>query len=126
MNETPNGMIREDKQEKIDPLDYTTPHNELRYAAHMFKGAKVHGSGNWKNGGYGLLNWVKSARRHLLAMEYIALDLPVPEVLGGDNEDHPAALRFASEGFMNEQRLLDTLANRLQNAFKRPETNETP
>lgn len=108
MKVTPNGMVREDKQLKLDPLDYTTPQNELRYARHMHKGALRHGSGNWKKGGLGLINWVKSARRHLLAMEYQANGLPVPSEIGGDGEDHAAALRFNAEGFMNEQ-ALDTL-----------------
>lgn len=105
MKKTKNGMVREDKVQKIDPIDYTTPQNESRYAHHMHKGAQKHGAGNWKKGGYGLLNWVKSARRHLLAMEYQALGLPIPIELGGDGEDHAAALRFNAEGFMNEQAL---------------------
>lgn len=104
MNETPNGMKREDKSGKINFLDYTTPENEMRYGRHMLKGAIKHGSGNWKKGAYGLQHWCESAERHLKAMWFIAQGLPVPPELESEpGEDHAAALRFNAEGFMNEQ-----------------------
>ena len=96
-------MKRETKQDKLQFQEYTTPENEIRYAKHMLIGAKKHGSENWKKGGYGLLNWCKSLRRHVLAMEFIAMGLPVPPELGEPGEDHAAAARFNIEGFMHEE-----------------------
>lgn len=89
-------MVREDKAGKYDHIDYTDPFVDERYAEHMRKGALVHGSANWKKGGYGKINYLKSLERHLK-------ELQKHELYGTPlDEDHAAAIRFNITGYMYE------------------------
>ena len=94
MKQTPNGMKREDKNEKINHLSYTTAHNLERYGKHMKLGEVKHGRSNWKKGGYDREEWLESMQRHLL----LAWE-------GDTSEDHLAAIRFNVEGAMHQEYL---------------------
>ena len=95
MRKTVKGMIREDKNDKYRWFDYEHPAVEKRFAEHMLKGAKKHGSGNWKKGGYELREWLESAQRHLRQK--------LAELEGIEkttDEDHLASVRFNINGAM--------------------------
>lgn len=111
MHETENGMLREDKAQKPNYLDYFTPEVMERYGRHMKKGEIKHGRGNWKKGGYPKHEYLESAFRHLLALWK-----------GDTSEDHAAALLFNAVGFMHEEHLKDTLKTRLD-ALQSPQTH---
>ena len=102
MKETPNGMVREDKQSKPNYLDYFEPHVIERYGKHMKAAEARHGRGNWKKGGYPKLEYLESAFRHFMGLWK-----------GDTSEDHAAALLFNIIGYMHEEHLQDTIANRL-------------
>ena len=99
MNETENGMKREVKDDKLNFLDYFTPHVLKRYAAHMKKN-EHHGRGNWKKGGYPVHEYLESNMRHLVA----AWENIGDHGYEGD-EDHLAAQMFNIVALMNEQHL---------------------
>lgn len=96
MKETSTGMVRESKDEKLNHLSYTTPHNIERYGRHMKLGEIKHGRSNWKKGSYPKEEWLESMMRHLmLAWE------------GDESEDHISAIRFNCEGLMHQEYLED-------------------
>lgn len=92
--QTDNGMVRENKDEKLNHLSYTTPENMERYARHMKAGEIAHGRSNWKKGGYPKEEYLESAMRHLLALWR-----------GDTSEDHASGVRFNMEGYMHEEHL---------------------
>lgn len=94
MIETPNGMVREDKGEKLNHLSYHTPYTLERYAKHMKHGELKHGRANWQKGGYPKEEALESAMRHLLALW-----------AGKTDEDHAAACMFNLNVYMNEEYL---------------------
>jgi hypothetical protein len=111
MNETSNGMKREDKSEKLNHLSYWTAFALKRYGAHMKKGEVTHGRGNFQKGGMNHLDYLESIQRHLIAA-WEHLDDDCYE----GSEDHLAAIIFNAQALMNEQHLKDTLANELKRA----------
>jgi hypothetical protein len=94
MIETPNGMIREDKDYKLNYLSYFTPYTLERYATHMKKGEIKHGRRNWQKGGYPKDEALESAMRHLLSLWS-----------GDKTEDHASATIFNMLVYMNEEHL---------------------
>jgi len=92
MDETQNGMLRENKAQKLNYLDYLDPGVLERYARHMKKGELKHGRGNWKKGGYPLSEFLESMARHLFSLWADKTD-----------EDHASALLFNVIAFMKEQ-----------------------
>ena len=100
MKRTSKGMLREDKSQKLNYLDYLDPHVLERYARHMKKGELAHGRGNWKKGGYPLEEYLESAFRHFVAL-WANIERSGPLV--GSDEDHAAALMFNIVAFMREQ-----------------------
>lgn len=99
MLETPHGMKREDKKEKLNHLSYWSPHALHRYALHMKKGEQTHGRFNWAKGGYPELEYLESAMRHLLAAwEHLEANNGIVE-----GEDHLAAIIFNIQALMHEQ-----------------------
>jgi len=91
MKKTNRGMVREDKDEKLNFLSYITPQVFTRYARHMKIGEIKHGRANWQKGGYPKEEYLESAMRHLLLLAD-----------GDKTEDHAAALMFNAIGYMNE------------------------
>ena len=95
MNQTNAGMVREDKNDKLNYLSYFTPYTLERYAHHMKHGEIKHGRRNWQKGGYPKEEYLESAMRHLLS-------LWAQEIT---NEDHASAVIFNMLGYMNEEHL---------------------
>jgi len=101
MNETPQGMKREDKGQKLNHLSYWTPLALDRYARHMKIGEIKHGRANFQKGGYPPLEYLESTMRHLLAA-WANLER-LGATVGPDGEDHLAAIIFNSQALMNEE-----------------------
>lgn len=100
MNKTPCGMVRQDKQTKLNHLSYWTAHALIRYGEHMKKGEIAHGRGNFQKGGYPKLEYLESAMRHIIAAwEHLETDCYE------SGEDHLAAVIFNCQALMNEQQI---------------------
>lgn len=98
MNKTKNGMVREEKEGKLNHLSYWTHEALIRYAVHMKKGELKHGRANFQKGGYPKHEYLESMMRHLLAAwESIEDDCYV------EGEDHLASIIFNAQALMNEQ-----------------------
>jgi hypothetical protein len=92
---TDSGMLRENKANKPQYLDYLDHRVLARYGRHM----KKHALGdNWKKGGYGEKNYLQSLVRHALTLwaELEGHETPT-------DEDHAAAIFFNIQGLMAEQ-----------------------
>lgn len=94
---TSEGMVRENKDDKLNYLSYFTPEVLLRYAQHMKKGELKHGRGNFKKGGYPKSEYLESAMRHLLNV-WAQDEGYVPYA----DEDDAAAVMFNMVGYMME------------------------
>ena len=92
MDETTNGMIRENKDKKLNFFSYFTVEGLTRYADHMKLGEIKHGRANWMKGGYPKDEYLQSALRHLLRLQ-----------AGDTDEDHCAAVIFNMFGYMHEE-----------------------
>jgi hypothetical protein len=92
---TASGMLRENKANKPQYLDYLDHRVLARYGRHM----KKHALGdNWKKGGYGEKNYLQSLVRHAMTLwaELEGHETPT-------DEDHAAAIFFNIQGLMAEQ-----------------------
>jgi len=93
---TKTGMIREEKDNKLNFLSYFTTAGLTRYAKHMKIGEIKHGRSNWKLGSYPKEEYLESAMRHLML------------VSDGDvSEDHISAIIFNCFGYMHEEHVED-------------------
>ena len=92
MKKTQKGMLREDKNAKLNYLSYFTPYTLERYATHMKQGELKHGRSNWKKGGYPQEEYLESAMRHLMALWN-----------EDSSEDHASAVIFNMVGYMHEE-----------------------
>jgi len=91
MKKTKTGMIREEKDNKLNFLSYFTTAGLTRYAKHMKIGEIKHGRSNWKLGSYPKEEYLESTMRHLMLLAD-----------GDTTEDHAAACIFNMFGYMHE------------------------
>jgi len=91
MKKTKTGMIREEKDNKLNFLSYFTTAGLTRYAKHMKIGEIKHGRSNWKLGSYPKEEYLESTMRHLMLLAD-----------GDTTEDHASAVIFNMFGYMHE------------------------